>query len=507
MDSQNNTHLDQPAIPALIAGGFIPALLAAYLVVTSGWSLLPSLDQYDGKRVLEIAVISVSLLFGLVYRPLRTQAVAIAVLIPRPVQIAILMVFALGLLSASTSDHAFYGLTEVSLYFSMFVLVFFIAASAQLLGERMLTLVAVFLLLLGTLVCLTEFIGLLVHWQHGQSATSHTLFVRFSHPRFFNQIQSWLLPLMLLPLLAFSGKKLLAGIAIFNLAFWWALLIYSGGRGSLLGLVCAFGFVFLLVYKNSHFSRWRNLYLLVLVAGIGIYLVLVMIPILLGGDTSEIIAGSTGRAISHTSGRFYYWQIVLQSLAEHPVLGTGPGLSACVGPITYFAHPHNFYLQLAGEWGVPAGLLAASVIIHVLRSVAGKLWHCLDEQESVLIIIVATGALAAGIHAMFSGVMVMPASQVCCVLVFGYLTSLLLRPTAIPLRQGDGKESAARRPVIVMMLVLPICFAVVQLGYFVFTELPQLESRADTFVEKYAAPYSPRLWQHGNICSFEAQTP
>ncbi len=486
------------AIFGLVAAGVIPALLALYLLATSGWNLLPAMDSYDAKRVLEVIIIGFSLLFGLLYRPVRSRAVLIIGLIPWPVQLAIALVFTFGLISALASGNVFYGLTEVSLYFCLFALIFFTAASAQLLGDRMLTLVAVFLLLLGSLITVTELIGLLVHWKFGQPATSHTLFLRFSHPRFFNQVQSWLIPLMVLPVLAFKGSRVVAAVALLNLAFWWALLFYSGGRGSPLGLLCAFGFVYLLVFRNERFGYWRNMQIITLVAGVATYLALIFVPQFLGLDSGDAVAGSAGRALAHSSGRISYWQNFLQALAEQPVLGIGPGLSPCFGPVTYFAHPHNFYLQLVVEWGLVAGLSAAGVILFVILSVINKLRAGINKPVPLRAIIVATGVLAAAIHAMFSGVMVMPASQVCGVLVFSYLTALLLNPGQAAIM---GNTARYKRTWITI-LALPVLLAVVQLSYFLLTEIPVLETRANKFVTEHGVHHSPRLWQHGHVCSF-----
>ena len=506
MVTANNKPADRSVNSSLLAAGLIPASLSLYLVVTSGWNVLPSLDLYDAKRVLQIITVSICILFGLAYQPIRARVWSMILLIPPQIRWAVVLVFLLGLFSALTSDHAFYGLAEVSLYFSLLLLLFFTAASAQLLGERMLKLIAVFLLVLGSLVSLTELIGLVVHWQMGQQATSHTLFIRFSHPRFFNQVQSWLIPLLILPMLAFNGRRLLVSLAFFNLAFWWALLIYSGGRGSLLGLACAFGFVFLLVFKNPHFSRWRLTQLLALLTGAAIYLALLFVPTILGIDSAEAISGSVGRSISHSSGRMYFWSLVMENLAQQPVFGSGPGLSVCMEPQTFFAHPHNFYLQITGEWGLPAGLLAASVIIYVIWRVVKHLLARTSSPDSVVIIIVSTGVLAAAIHAIFSGVMVMPARQVCCVLVAGYLTALVLQPTGDAMRTGSannqpGKSTAA------LVVALTGLLAVAYLGYFLMTEIPLLNARAETFVENQGVQLSPRLWQHGNICAFPADQP
>jgi len=198
----------------------------------------------------------------------------------------------------------------------------------------------------------------------------------------------------------------------------------------------------------------------------------------------------------------WYWSYFFQELLAQPLLGIGPGLAPCTAATTFFAHPHNFYLQIAVEWGLPAGLLAASVIIYVLQSMIRKLRGSVKSPDSVILVIVATGALAAAVHAMFSGVMVMPASQVCCVLVIGYVTALVLQPGNMPASPAEPRSPATGAVVTTTTLVLLILMAIGHLGYFVYTEVPKLESRTNSFVEIHGVPYSPRLWQHGNACYF-----
>jgi O-antigen ligase len=491
----------------LLIAGVVPALLAFYLIVTSGWNLIPGMDFYDAKRVLQIAIIEFTLIFALLCRPLRAQTIALIGQVPAFVRLPIALVFGFGLASALASQNVFYGLTEVSLYFSLCMLVFVTAASAGMLGARMLTLMAVFLLVLGSLVSITEIIGLVVHWNFGQPATSHTLFLRFSHPRFFNQLQSWLLPLMILPMLAFTGRPFMRGVATFNLIFWWALLFYSGGRGSMLGLFCAYGFVFLLLIKNQQFSRWRNFQLLALLSGIAVYMAVIFIPQFLGTDTGTAIAGSVGRAAANSSGRINYWRDFLQLLAERPLLGIGPGSAPCGDTMSYFAHPHNFYLQLAVEWGVVAGMAAATVILFVIRSVILRLRAVSPRPVSIETIVVATGVLAAATHAIFSGVMVMPASQVCGVLVFAYLTALLLKPAADLPARASGDQFTATKTLWTPAIALLVALALAQLTYFVVRELPLIEARANTFVEEHARFPSPRLWQNGHVCIYPGNSP
>jgi O-antigen ligase len=62
--------------------------------------------------------------------------------------------------------------------------------------------------------------------------------------------------------------------------------------------------------------------------------------------------------------RLELWQIALNLIAEHPVLGVGPDNFILYAPNT----PHNAYLQVTSELGIPAFLVYVSVLMTGLYS-------------------------------------------------------------------------------------------------------------------------------------------
>jgi O-antigen ligase len=75
-------------------------------------------------------------------------------------------------------------------------------------------------------------------------------------------------------------------------------------------------------------------------------------------------------ALNETSGgRLEFWKAAIRVIGKHPVLGVGFGMmpAATAEVIQRYRNTHNFYLELAGEMGVPALLLLGFLMLRLLR--------------------------------------------------------------------------------------------------------------------------------------------
>jgi O-antigen ligase len=85
--------------------------------------------------------------------------------------------------------------------------------------------------------------------------------------------------------------------------------------------------------------------------------------------------------------RFGLWQIAAQLISEHPWWGWGLGSFKLLYPARLLdpgyptiAHPHNFWLMLASEAGLPAMLLLTGMVGYITYR-AVRLWRRLDRQN------------------------------------------------------------------------------------------------------------------------------
>jgi len=143
-----------------------------------------------------------------------------------------------------------------------------------------------------------------------------------------------------------------------------------------------------------------------------------------------------------------------------------------------------------GEWGFPAALTVMIVVLYLAWRLIQNIVINRSSAPSTLpgmTVFAATGVLAAGVHSLFSGVHLMPASQVVGILVCGWLLG------TIPI---GGRFRTSRFSSTLLSAGLAVSL-VLLLGSTI--EMRKLEYRA-TQMEKDKMLY-PRFWQNGKVCT------
>jgi len=212
------------------------------------------------------------------------------------------------------------------------------------------------------------------------------------------------------------------------------------------------------------------------------------------GEGNRFLANSLGRPLLHSMGRIEMWKRTAADALANPLFGIGPMAYACTQTAT-FAHPHNFPLQIAAEWGLPAAFLLFVVIAALFWRAATILrWdrteHPRDLRFAALLF---AGALAAALHACLSGVLVMPASQVVGLLVCGMLAG------AFAAGRSEARAVPSRRTFLAPALISLLLLA---LGGH---ELGTMDARAASLPPDIK---HPRMWQNAFVCRvYTAQIP
>jgi O-antigen ligase len=203
----------------------------------------------------------------------------------------------------------------------------------------------------------------------------------------------------------------------------------------------------------------------------------------------------TGRFSNFTSvgARWELWRLSIDAALANPWLGLGPMHFAYVDN-GLAAHPHNFWLQLAAEWGIPAMLL----VLFATLSLAVSLWRRLHQERdksrrSVGIALLAT-AIAWGIGTMSDGYMVIPTSQAMstAVLMLAVMWVRLEEPARAPSPRID------RLTRIVSTTFLAVALGV--LAALPFTDFGQPTLREQAWRAEHPGQMMwPRFWQQGWI--------
>jgi O-antigen ligase len=342
----------------------------------------PPISIYDGRRYLEIVWLA-GLLGALLSPAVRAASASLWAALSPATRIAAAVFVAGALVSALVSSAPPYALREWGLMTLLLVAVLPLASVMASRGGRVLEVIGLTLVLYAILVIASPL-------DHG-----------FAHPRFLGQALA-----VLAPALLFSGNIVLALIGAPALA----LGIVNGSRALMLTLV-----VVTVVAAVLWPERRRRM--LPGLAGLALAVLLVAVLAALGHDASLQHAVERGAS---TTGRTTLWRDAFGRFLGAPVLGVGPGLLArAPGLAGWAGHPHNSVFLIAAELGLVGLLAAGTLVVQGLRRLPVL---AVDRRPWALALI------GGGFHSLFSGTIIMPASQAMLVVALALALSPALQP-------------------------------------------------------------------------------
>ncbi|MBB1348932.1 O-antigen ligase [Pseudoalteromonas sp. SG45-6] len=249
------------------------------------------------------------------------------------------------------------------------------------------------------LICLLNIIFTL---SEQQPLNPYIIYSGFINIRFFNQVQVFILPFLVLLLKFKSIQRVVFIILFLNL-----LLIFIGqARGALLSFL-AFS-IFALTLKTTLKKQVLIGLACFVLSSIAFY---ALDSLNKGG--AEILRTST-------SGRIDLWFNTLSSLSlKHLFIGNGPGVfEMSLGSSAPFSHPHNSLIEILNEWGLIALICILTVVFTTFRK---AITH-LKQHKKDIITESLFYSFAIGItYSLFSGVHVMPVSQTLLFIMWGLL--------------------------------------------------------------------------------------
>ena len=405
---------------------------------------------------------------------------------------AFIAVVGLGVLSAARAENVQYAFMDVSLYMGLVGAVLVVAAGSLAQQERLRALLLWGVVLCVSLYMLTWGYSWLQHGLYGRMIVWPDINLGFSNIRLFNHLQTWTLPLLVLPLLLLPKKHLIAKTALFFLCCgWWMLLFTSGGRGTVFGLIVASLAVALLFRTRA--VRWLR------VQGAAAAI---------GGVLYGLVYYTTAarsllhRSATSDSGRFDYWAFALEQIQSAPLLGVGP-MHYAVYPDSMGGSPHNAVLQFAAEWGLIAATLLVIIVTWALVAWVRQSMHvvCTEDggQRSQVHVALTACLIAALAHTMVSGLVVAPMSQFLLVLVVGWALGLYVVTAREKHPEADPPRSRASGPLCATLLASIVLSSLFLIGSTV-SEASDVMERQQQFKEQTTdRKLHPRFWQQGFI--------
>jgi O-antigen ligase len=230
----------------------------------------------------------------------------------------------------------------------------------------------------------------------------------FMNLRFFNQFQSWALPLLTLAYFYFKDHPRMKKLAFIALCLFWYLAIVSSSRAFILEYIILIPIIFFIDRKNT--IQYIKITIITFIIGYVFYFI-----------SQELLMTTAGklaleRDVALDSARKFLWTVALDAFQSSPIIGIGPlQYPAYIFNIsTKAAHPHNIYLQVLAEYGLIGFICFISILIYC----AYKYIQFCYKNKSMTNLLILSSLVCGFIHAGLSGVFVMPLSQLTAVIVF-----------------------------------------------------------------------------------------
>jgi O-antigen ligase len=455
-----------------------------------------SQSVYDQKRLIQLATFMLLGVVLLVDRSLLIRMGNLWANFPPPTRIAFLLVAVLGVISsyfAPLPKHAF---QEWSLFGLLFIFALYVGS--QLVSFSLQKVVLAMLAIAIALYSWRYLTGAYIPSLSSPNAVrGYELFIGFAHPRFLNQIQSWVLPLMpALPVIFIGVPRRYHWLLWVSGLTGWMLLFASSGRATLIAMIFSAIVVFLLFHKRS--LLWLKTHAFFAISGLILYIVLFhWLPQLVSIEM-DLPKVTERLAQSGLMGRDRLWGLAWEIALANPLIGLGPQQYANYNYHAIAAHPHSAYLQWLSEWGLLSfGLLSGLLVYGFAKWV--KFCRITLKQEgsgqSILLIALTASLVAGATHALVSGIIVMPFSQMMMGLIIGWVLAVYFSASTY-----NWTGSLPNRFQHVSLLVCVVIFQGTIL-YSSFIAIAHINQLREEFLNQYPHEtiLKPRFWDQGLI--------
>jgi putative inorganic carbon (HCO3(-)) transporter len=414
--------------------------------------------MHNRQRVLELGVLLAMTLAVLVLRP-----AALGGLFGLRAEKPLAAFFLLGIAGSAFAFSPGRALTEVSLLFLLYLFARLVAAEIAQGGRAVMLRLVQLVAIVCALHSLKFWVAYVASFILHIPLDTGDFTMGFSNIRFFNHAQTPILPLVLMLCCVTPATSRLRRLWWSLAAYWWMAIFATSGRGVLMGMVG--GCIAVAVLRRRLALPYIKA--AALTAGLGLlgYLVfLVVVPVLAGGSAFGAFASVVERtAADPVSNRLVLWGRALDLIVHHPLLGVGPmHFAHNAGDLHTGAHPHDWVMQIASEWGIPAFLCLCVTLACGARALlrAGARLAVDDKPEQAICSTLVAGGAAILVDGLVSGLFVMPQSQLAVVLFIGCAIGWG-RTHAVPAQNVTRPDGIRRAAVAGLALAAAVCLVIV----------------------------------------------
>lgn len=469
--------------------------LLLYVFIVPNLDVFPDQSWHDSQRLLQLLLLAtVSLV--LVLTPVASTTTAVWKQLRRSTKCAILLLFAIGLLSAARAEAPIWALLEWA-HLLLLLLGTLVISTARRIDPASADklLIAVFFLtaMAYSGKTLVTYLAMRLEGPRIEGAwfDIRDFYTNFSNIRFFGHLQALMLPFLVLPAMLWARSRLMKALLLFVPAIWWALVSASASRGTWLALSVAV--ISVALFFRTTGWVWIRYQAASFGAGVALHQLVLVTVALENKYQSAMVWRET--SLATLSRRDELWALAIRNFADHPWLGLGPmHFSHQLNPVA--AHPHSLLLQMLAEWGAAATALVCYLMLVASRSFFDRLTEIRRDQGSAAAepaVFLALFAALAGAAAlsMIDGITLMPASQTVLVLLGGWAVAMCAHDA----HGAQGFPSLS--PVVKVMAVL----AVILVAIGTWPDIIDPSRRIEEYYE--VRPDSdllmPRFWIQGWI--------
>lgn len=458
------------------------AAVAIYLILVP--LVAVAFDAFSGHDLARIAQVVLALVCACAASLRRKGEVEVSSLAPPAIWVLLACLGFASMLNAATPTVAarefalFVGMAAVTLIAAR--LCDAIDVPARLTSVASATYASVILLLV------------VVSYLAGQPLNRSEIFVGYDNYRFFNHVQTAALPLSVLAATVAPPRSWHRVVAWFAATGGFALLFATVGRGTLVGVFIG-ALVIVAMFGAKALPTLRNLGV---AAGGGLLAygaLFWLLPLLLGAPRG-LADGYYDARVGSIEMRLFLWRIALSYIEQSPWLGIGP-MHYAHHPTGDAAHPHNIYLQIAAEWGIPMLVVLLWLFAWLMRRLALAVRRCVDPRERNCGIGLVLAGVAIAVDGLFSGNFVMPVSQVWIALAVGWAfawVSAQERVEAPPPARMQPFWNASRLAAVALLM------SQLWLASSIWPEVRDLDAVVKQTMDRVpTATMNPRFWSHG----------
>jgi putative inorganic carbon (HCO3(-)) transporter len=395
----------------------------------------------------------------------------------------VVAVFALGAISAARAKYVDAAYAEVALHFLLLILIVVTAQAIARNPGRALALAQY-----GALMLLGAY-ALGVGVRYGAAVSLQraldldVLLLGYANPRFPSALHALLIPFVAGLSADPRQRRAVRVVGFIVLACIWAINLALATRAIWFAYAVSLPLLWIWLGRRA-LSPLALAVTASAFAGALLYaLVFRGLPVWIG--IGESFQTRTLDQLASGSNRHLLVRSSLEAIGSAPWLGIGPMQFGAI-PNVWSAHPHNWVLQLASEWGLPATALALVGTFVLFRRFGQAVADRPSQAEAAIPFVAAS--VVAIVYGLVDGNLVMPISQTAAALVLGGAIGALRLP---------GAQGAAGHHVWSLRWALvTIALAAISAGHLAWFSVNTLGS-ATSEESTFSRTLWPRFWSDG----------